>query len=167
MPHAQLVPRIGIVDRQIRHHEIRDQQLLEHIDTDVAAALLLVGPEGLQARVYERRFDEVGIYPVEIDGIPVWAGLGAEGHYYESMGKACHGGLSLLVGAGEKYATGINVAGNWPKVLGGSIGNSNGLFHRPRALTPLPGPHAPAYYHTSPGTGACQSTASKGRTRAM
>ena len=57
MADAQLVPNVGIVDRQIRDHEVGDQQLLEHVGADVAGAHLLVGAEQLQPRRLQRRLD--------------------------------------------------------------------------------------------------------------
>ena len=43
MANPQLVKGIGVVDRDIRNHQISDQQLLEHIGANVALLNELAG----------------------------------------------------------------------------------------------------------------------------
>ena len=48
MTHAELVPDIGVVNRQVGQHQVGEQQLLEHVGADVSGAHLLISAEGIQ-----------------------------------------------------------------------------------------------------------------------
>lgn len=67
MTHAEFVPDIGIIDREIRNNEIGNQQLLKHVRQNTAGALLFVSSEHLQPRRFECRLDEFGINTIEIN----------------------------------------------------------------------------------------------------
>jgi hypothetical protein len=85
MAHAEFVPDVGIVDAQIRDHEVGDEQFLEHVGADITGAHLLVGPEGFQTCCRQHRPDVLVIHAVEIDHLAIYPGLGAEGHDDECM----------------------------------------------------------------------------------
>src|SRR5262245_6864727 len=89
MTHTELIPDVRIIDRKIRHDQIRHQQLLKHVCTDVPCAHLLVRAEDLKAHSFKRRLDKVAINPIKINLL-----FDAEGHRYEGM--VCHNSLSLL-----------------------------------------------------------------------
>ena len=76
MPHAQFVPDIGVVYGQVDDHQVGDQELLKHIDPDVARAGLLIGPKRGQPGGLECRPDQLRIDAVEIQGLthraPAW-----------------------------------------------------------------------------------------------
>ena len=57
MPHSELVPDVGVVNRQVSQHQIGEQQLLKHVGADVAGAHLLIGAEGIQSGPFERGLD--------------------------------------------------------------------------------------------------------------
>ena len=83
--HAEFVPDVGVVQRQVGQHQVGGQQLLEHVAADVAGALFLVGAEDAAAGVLQRRFQQLGEDAVEVDRRAVGAGLGAEGHGDEGV----------------------------------------------------------------------------------
>ena len=86
MAHAQFVPDIGVGRGQVGQHQIGSQQFLEHVDPNVTGALLLIGPEHLEAGVQQGRPQQVGQHPVEADrALAVRSGFGTEGHRDESM----------------------------------------------------------------------------------
>ena len=57
MPHPELVPDVGVVNRQVSQHQIGEQQLLKHVGADVAGSHLLIGAEGIQTGLFERGLD--------------------------------------------------------------------------------------------------------------
>ena len=71
--------------RQVRDHQVGDQQFLEHVGADVAGAHLLVGAEGFQPGRLQRRPDVLVVHAIEVDHLAVRPGLGAEGHGDERM----------------------------------------------------------------------------------
>ena len=85
MAHAEFVPDVRVVERQVGHHQIGDEQLLEHVETDVTSALLLVGTEHIETSVDERGLQQIVEEAVEVDRQTVGAGLGAEGHGDEGL----------------------------------------------------------------------------------
>jgi hypothetical protein len=100
--HTELVPDVGVVQRQVGHHEVGGQQLLEHVGADVAGPLFFVSAEDLKTGVFQRGFDELAVDAVEVDGLAVGPGLGAEGHGHE--GVAFHQALAFRVRAGARVA---------------------------------------------------------------
>ena len=71
---TQFVKYVGIMDRNVRYHEIGNQQLLEHIRSDVSLLYELSGGTAGQAGLLHRGTNELGFDAVEIDSF-----LGAEG----------------------------------------------------------------------------------------
>src|SRR6476659_3395570 len=71
---TQFVKYVGIMDRNVRYHEIGNQQLLEHIRSDVSLLYELSGGAAGQAGLLHRRTNELGFDAVEIDSF-----LGAKG----------------------------------------------------------------------------------------
>ena len=67
VPHADFVPHIWIVQRQVGHDELGQQQLLEHVDMDRAAPALGIGPVGLEPGSLNGRRKQLRINRVEID----------------------------------------------------------------------------------------------------
>ena len=47
MAHTQLVPDVGIVEGEVGHHEVGDQQFLEHVGANVAGALFFVSAKDM------------------------------------------------------------------------------------------------------------------------
>ena len=68
MTDTQFVPPdVGIVQCQINDHKIGDQEFLEHVGADVTGTSLLVRPEDIQTRRFERRLDQFVVDGIEID----------------------------------------------------------------------------------------------------
>src|SRR5262245_53117040 len=89
MTHTELIPDVWIIDRKVRHDQIRHQQLLEHVCTNVPCAHLLICAENLEAHNFKSRLDKVAINPIKINLL-----FDAEGHRYERV--VCHNSLPLL-----------------------------------------------------------------------
>jgi hypothetical protein len=95
VPHTEFVPDVGIIEGQVRDHQIGDQQLLEHVGFDVAGADLLIGPERFKPSRIEGRRDVLAVHPIEVDGFAVRPGLDPERHGGECAGTD-HGFRLLL-----------------------------------------------------------------------
>jgi hypothetical protein len=88
---AELVPDVGVVDREIGDHKIGEHQLLKHVGADIARPQLLIGAEGFQACPDQGGLDEALEHRVEIDRLAIPARLGAKGHHHEGVGLGGHG----------------------------------------------------------------------------
>jgi hypothetical protein len=80
MPHAQLVPDIGVVERQVGNHQVGDQQFLEHVGPDIAGAGFFVSAEDLEAGRLERRPNVLRVDAIEVDQLTIVPRLAAERH---------------------------------------------------------------------------------------
>jgi hypothetical protein len=83
--HAKLVPDVGVGEREIGHHQVGDQQLLEHVGADVARALLLIRAKHIETRRFQRRPDQFGEHPIEINLVALAVLFHAERHCNESV----------------------------------------------------------------------------------
>ena len=92
MAHAKLVPNVGVVQCQVCQHQIGCQQFLEHVGTEVACALLVVGAEHVEAGQFECGPKQLGVDAVEVDRLAVGGGFGAEGGYEGVRGHDFLGG---------------------------------------------------------------------------
>lgn len=86
MAYAELVPDVGVVQRQVGHDEVGQQQFLEHVGANVTGTLFFVSADHLQPSRLQRRLDVLRIDAVEVDKPARGIRLGAEGHGDESVG---------------------------------------------------------------------------------
>ena len=70
----------GIVDRQVGNDELGEQQILEHVEVDRAAAAVGVGAVRGETSRRDRRRQELVVDGVEVDRGPVCGCLLAERH---------------------------------------------------------------------------------------
>ena len=80
MAHAEFVPDVGIGEGEISHHQIGDEQFLEHVGADVAGAFLFVRAEDFEPRGFQRRLDQFVVDLIEIDHLPIRPRFAAERH---------------------------------------------------------------------------------------
>ena len=96
VPHADFIPDIRIVDRQVGDDEFGQQKVLEHVGVDRPAPPVRVGAMGSKAGVLHRRLEKLLIDRVKIDVLAVGACLGAEGHDDKRAPGGWHRGFSSL-----------------------------------------------------------------------
>ena len=101
MPHPELVPDVGVVNRQVSQHQIGEQQLLKHVGADISSAHLLIGTEGIQAGLFERGLNQLRVDAVEVDAAAISRRLGAERHHHKGVGAAEGGGEGHRRSAGQ------------------------------------------------------------------
>ncbi len=85
MAHAELIPDIGVGEGKVGHHQIGDQQFLEHVGADVARAFFLVRAKDFQAGQFECRPDQLGKYTIEINRVALAIFLDPERHCDKSV----------------------------------------------------------------------------------
>ena len=92
--HADFVPHVRIVHREVGDNELRQEQILEHVEMDRAAAAIGVGPMRPQPGGHDRRLEQSLVDVVAIHFGSVRQLLLAERHDRE--GAACRAHETLL-----------------------------------------------------------------------
>jgi hypothetical protein len=78
MTNAELVERVRIIGRNVGNNEISNQQLLKHVNPDVAGLKNFPGGSAFGANIFESRGDKFLFDRIEVDAF-----TGTEGSDYE------------------------------------------------------------------------------------
>ena len=69
MPDAELVEHVRVVDGDVRDDDVRQEELLEHVDADVAGFAKLLRGVARDPALFERGRDELRLHSVEVDAL--------------------------------------------------------------------------------------------------
>src|SRR5262245_15107811 len=69
MADAEFVKRVGVVNRDVRNHQIGNQQFLKHVGANVALLDDFAGGAAEPTDRFDRRLNQLSLDAVEIDAI--------------------------------------------------------------------------------------------------